>query len=178
MAGAPSKLTAKRRKIICAAVRCGASYNAAAARAGLHEDTLRGWRKKGAKQDTGPYRRFVDELARAQLEGEALAAEQVFRSFTECSVETVEETLPNGDSRTKTITRPPDPRIALSWLERRVGGRWNPAHRVALGQDPDASPIVTYMLPHNGRDAIPAHETAGGARGVPTGLARPDPEAA
>ena len=104
----------------------------------------------------------MDQLARAQLEGEALAAEQVFRSFCEPSVETVEETLANGDSRTRTITRPPDPRIALSWLERRFGGRWNPQHRVALGADADAPAIVTYLLPSNGRDDVPVDETAGG----------------
>ena len=164
MAGAPSKLTAKRKRIICEAVKHGASYNAAAARAGLHEDTLRGWRKKGAKQESGPYRRFVDELARAQLEGEALAAEQVFRSFCEPSVETRTETLPLGGVKVVTIERPPDPRIALAWLERRFGSRWNPAHRIAVGGDPDASPIVTYMLPDNGRDTTPADE--------------PDPDAA
>ena len=54
MAGAPSKLTAKRQRIICEAVKHGASYNAAAARAGLHEDTLRGWRKKGASKIPAP----------------------------------------------------------------------------------------------------------------------------
>ena len=162
MAGVPSKLTAPRKRIICESVKHGASYNAAAARAGLHENTLRGWRKKGAEQESGPYHDFVLALANAQREGEAIAAEQVFRSFTECSVEVVEETLPDGSEKTKKITRPPDPSMALRWLERRAGSRWNPAHRVALGQDPDAAAVVTYLLPDNRRDD-PAQETAGGA---------------
>ena len=105
-------------------------------------------------------------LFRLSLEGEAVAAEMVFRGFVEPSIEKRTETLPDGGVKVVTIERAPDPRIALSWLERRAGSRWNPAHRVALGQDPDASPIVTYMLPDNGRDTTPAPD--GGDPSAPT----------
>ena len=164
--GRPTKLNSRRQTAICKALRHGSSFLAAAASAGIAEDTFTTWRKRGAEENSGPYHNLVLAIEKSLAEGEALAAQAVFKSFTETSTEIVEETLPNGDSRTKTITRPPDPRIALSWLERRVGGRWNPAHRVALGQDPDAAPVVTYLLPDNGRDATP--ESAGGAPALPT----------
>ena len=156
--GRPSKLTAKRQTAICKALKHGASFEAAAAVAGLHQSTFTKWRKRGSRRKA-PARITTLCLAieRAQAEGEALAAQAVFKSFTECSIETVEEILPgDAGTKTKTITRPPDPRIALSWLERRCSKRWNPAHRLHLGADPDSAPVVTYLLPSNGRDATPA----------------------
>ena len=155
--GRPSKLTAKRRRALCTALKHGASFEAAAAVAGLHQSTFTKWRKRGQSETDGPYHDLVLAIEQAQAEGEALAAEQVFRSFTECSVEVVEEVLPgDGGTKTRTITRPPDAMMALRWLERRAGSRWNPAHRVALSGDPDAEPITIFRLPDNGRDATPA----------------------
>ena len=157
--GRPSKLTAKRQTALCEALKHGASFEAAAAVAGLHQSTFTKWRKRGQHETDGPYHDLALAIEQAQAEGEALAAQAVFKSFTESSVEVVEEILPgDGGTRTRTITRPPDAMMALRWLERRVGSRWNPAHRLHLGSDPDAEPIRTYFLPHNGRDN-PAHET-------------------
>ena len=104
-------------------------------------------------------------MAKAADEGEAIAAKQVFKSFTEPTVETVVEDLPDGSTKVRTITRPPDAGMALRWLERRAGARWNLQHRLAVGQDADAPPI-TFYLPHNERDATPALD--GGAPGAPT----------
>ena len=50
--------------------------------------------------------------------------------------------------------------MALRWLERRSPQRWNIPHRLAVGQDPDAEPVVVFYLPHNERDDAtpqPAH---------------------
>ena len=178
MAGRKTKLNPKRRRIICEVIRDGGSYAAAAAQAGICESTLHDWRRYGDAEEgaSGIYRRFVDALAMAQAEGEAIACRQLFASFTEPTVETTVENMPDGATKTKTVTRPPDARHALRWLERRSPQRWNVPHRLAVGQDPDAEPVVSFYLPHNRRDATPAPD--GGAPGaVPTGQ-DPDPDAA
>ena len=168
MAGRKSKLTTQTRRLICDAVRAGASYKAAAASVGVHETTLHAWRDRGEHEEAGPYRAFVDALAAAQLEGEAIACRQVFSAFTEPTTEIVEETLPDGTTKTRTITRPPSADMALKWLERRSPQRWNIPHRLAVGQDPDAEPVVVFYLPHNERDDATPKDGApdGGASGA------------
>ena len=177
MAGRKTKLTPNRQRTICEVMRDGGTYAAAAAQAGICESTLHDWRRYGAEEESGIYRDLVDALDRAIAEGEAIAVRQVFASFTEPTVETVEETLSDGSSKTKTITRPPDASMALKWLERRSPQRWNIPHRLAVGQDPDAEPVVVFYLPHNERDVDTPKDGApdGGAPGaVPAG---DDPEA-
>ena len=149
--GRPSKLTAKRQAAVCEALKHGASFEAAAAVAGLHQSTFTKWRKRGAEEADGPYHDLVLAMEQAQAEGEALAAQAVFKSFTECSVEVVEEILPgDGGTRTRTITRPPDASMALRWLERRASARWNPTQKMLVGAAPDAP--VQFYLPDNRRD--------------------------
>ena len=143
MAGRKTKLTSKTQRAICDVMRSGGSYAAAAAHAGICESTLHDWRKYGAEQEAGIYRNFVDAEAAAIDEGEAVAARQVFKCFTVASIETVVETTADGAQKTKVITRPPDAGMALKWLERRAGARWNVARRVALGGDPDGVPFET-----------------------------------
>ena len=176
MAGRRSKLTPERRRIICGAIRDGASFAAAAAAANIDQSTLHTWRRLGDEEEAGPHRALVDALELSEAEGEAIACRQLFASFTEPTVETTVEELPDGGTKTRTVTRPPSADQALKWLERRRPQRWNVAHRVALGADPDAAPIVFY-LPSNGRDDVAVDESTGGARGVPTGP-QPDPDAA
>ena len=135
--GRPSKLTAKRQSAVCEALKHGASFEAAAAVAGLHQSTFTKWRKRGAEEADGPYHDLVLAIEQSQAEGEALAAQAVFKSFTECSVEVVEEILPgDGGTRTRTITRPPDASMALRWLERRASARWNPTQKMLVGRRP------------------------------------------
>lgn len=172
MAGRKSKLSAKTRRLICDAVRDGASFRAAAAAAGVHETTLHAWRTIGEHEEDGPYRAFVRALEAAQLEGEAVACRQLFASFTEPTIETTVEELADGTTRTKTKTIPPDASMALRWLERRAPGRWNIPHRLAIGQDPDADPIVTYYLPDNGREDARAEDAPGGDEAVFRGALR------
>jgi len=45
MAGAPTKLNARTRKVVLTAIGCGATYTMAAAAAGVHYDTFREWIK-------------------------------------------------------------------------------------------------------------------------------------
>ena len=174
MAGRKTKLNSARQCAICEVMKHGGTFRAAAAAAGICESTLHDWRKYGDDDEAGVYGRFVAALERALGEGESAAVGAVYRAFTEPSVEVQTESLPDGSVRTKEITRPPDPAFALRWLERRNPQRWNLPTRLALSGDPDAEPITIFKLPDNGRDSAPD----GGARGVPTGLARPDPDAA
>lgn len=67
--GAPSKLTAKRRKVLIAAVRAGNSYRTACRLAGIAPQTLCRWfaeaKKKNAPQSK---REFCEQLKRAEAE--------------------------------------------------------------------------------------------------------------
>ena len=108
MAGRKTKLNPKRRRIICEVIRDGGSFAAAAAQAGICESTLHDWRRYGAAEESGIYRNFVEALATAQALGEAIAVRAVVAAFTEGSVETVVENLPDGSTKTRTIERPPD----------------------------------------------------------------------
>ena len=152
MAGRKTKLNSARQSAICEVVKHGGSYKAAAAAAGICESTLHDWRRYGDAKESGIYRRFVDALEQAMGEGEAAAVGAVFRAFTEPTVEVQTETMPDGTVKTKEITRPPSADAAFKWLERRRASRWNLPHRLAVGQDPDAEPVVVFYLPHNERD--------------------------
>ena len=159
MAGRRSKLTPARRKVICDAIRDGASFAAAAAACGIDQSTLHTWRRLGDEEEAGPHRALVDALAMAEAEGEAIACRQLFASFTEPTVETTVEELSDGSVKTRTVTRPPSADAALKWLERRRASRWNVPHRLALSGDPDAEPIQIFRLPDNGRDNLAPEPT-------------------
>ena len=62
-------LNPKRRAVIVRAVKLGAPWKDAAKAAGVSEATLRGWRRRGSEEDSGPHRDLVDELEKAEAEG-------------------------------------------------------------------------------------------------------------
>ena len=151
-----SKLTPEIAEALCAALRDGASWEAAAASVGVHVSTVHRWRKRGADARSGRFREFCDAATRAQAEGEASAARQVFRSFMASSTEIRTKTLPDGKSETVTIERPPDPKMALLWLERRFPERWNPRQRLAIGGDDEGGPVrLDAVLRGVDLDALP-----------------------
>ena len=141
----PSKLTPEREAAICEALREGASWCAAAAAAGIAESTVHLWRERGEAARSGKYSVFSERTQRARAEGEAAAARQVFRSFTEPTIERRTETLPDGQVKRIEIERPPDAMMALRWLERHVPERWNP--RVVVehsGEITGAPPVFNF----------------------------------
>ena len=70
----------------------------------------------------------MEAATRAVAEGERAAVRAVFASFTESSIERRTETMADGTTRTVEVERPPDPMMAIRWLERRVPGAWSPRH--------------------------------------------------
>ena len=129
----PSKLTPEREAAICDALREGASWRAAAAVVGVHEATVHRWREVGAARRSGKYREFCERTDRARAEGEAVAARQVFRAFTEPSIERRTETMPDGAIKRIEVERPPDAMMALRFLERRCPDEWSPRHILEHG---------------------------------------------
>lgn len=120
-----TKLTPAVEDAICEAVKHGASYRAAALAAGVSERTLHAWRERGRAAKSGRFLQFLQRLEAAEAEGECIATKQVFRAFTEPTIETVTEKLSDGTVKTRTTERPADAGMALRWLERRVT-KWNP----------------------------------------------------
>ena len=129
--GARSKLTPDVQARILEGARNGATFAACAAYAGIAASTLHAWRARGAEAKSGLYRDFVNALARAEAEGEAVAAAQLVAGFTQPNVET-RRTIKGDTEEEVIIQRPPDARLALAWLERRRPETWSPKHRVAV----------------------------------------------
>jgi hypothetical protein len=67
--GRPTKLTEQTKQILLDSIAAGMPYKLACLRAGISEDTLVAWRKKGA-EGREPYASFVRELQTA--EGDAV----------------------------------------------------------------------------------------------------------
>lgn len=67
------KLNEEREKRILQAIKLGGSYQIAAENAGIARSTLYHWLQKGAKQQKGTYRTFLDNFKKAEAAA-ALAA--------------------------------------------------------------------------------------------------------
>ena len=136
-----TKLTEERQAAILAALEDGATWEAAAAAAGVHRATLHRWRERGGAAKQGKFRDFCDAATRAIARGEARAARQLVAGFTLPTTETIVEEAADGSKKTRTVTRPPDAGLALKWLERRCAAQWGARQRLAIGGDPDAPPV-------------------------------------
>jgi hypothetical protein len=67
--GAPDsyKLCDAVREEICRLIRLGNSRDDSARLAGIHRHTMRVWRNRGEQEESGPYRKFFEELELAEL---------------------------------------------------------------------------------------------------------------
>ena len=154
MAGRPSKLTAEAEAAILDALEDGATWAGAAAAAGLHPATVHRWRERGAGAKQGRFREFCDAAARASARGEAKAARQLVAGFTEPTIETTVTEGPEGVT-TKTVTRPPDARLALEWLARRRPEQWGANTRVTVRHGTVREALAALDI-----DALPPAELA------------------
>jgi transposase len=149
--GRPLKLDASTQQIICAAIRRGLGYEPAAQMAGISYSTLRNWINRAEaevdrlqkprtreKASEAPFLEFLDQLQRAEAEGENTNADivneaaaggrtitkteryqkRIWDKKTQTFV-VVEET-----ETTKAETAAPDWRAAAFILERRHSDRW------------------------------------------------------
>jgi hypothetical protein len=67
------KLCDTLREEVCRLIRLGNSRDDSARLAGIHRDTMRVWRDRGAQEESGPYREFFEALELAELEWKAEA---------------------------------------------------------------------------------------------------------
>ena len=70
--GAPTKLTPARQKAICQAIELGATFEHAAAAAGIHYDTFASWRKNNSA--------FSEALKSAEANGVVKRLERIARA--------------------------------------------------------------------------------------------------
>lgn len=170
--GAPSKLDASTQQIICAAIRRGLGYEPAARMAGIRYTTLRNWinraeaelerlknPKTRLKQSEKPYLDFLDELQRAEAEGEntnadivgdaARGGQQITKKEThrkrlfdkkQGAFVVVEET-----ETTKIETAAPDWRAAAFILERRHPDRWGRQVKAEVS-GPGGKPVPIQII--------------------------------
>jgi len=75
--GRRTKLTDKRIKTICNYVRDGLTYEVAARLAGVHPSTFYRWKARAETAKKGIYRKFREELQKADAEAEATLLQEV-----------------------------------------------------------------------------------------------------
>ena len=104
--GRPTKLTLERQQKICDALRGGNFLHTAASYAGINNDTLHTWLRRGEREASGIYRGFYDAVQAAQADCEVAAVAGIKKAGF-------------GGEWT-----------ALAWLlERKFPDRWAMVHR-------------------------------------------------
>lgn len=68
--GAPEKITPEITQKIADFIEAGAWIETAVALAGIHKDTFYAWLKKGASEESGPYKDFSDQISKAAAQFE------------------------------------------------------------------------------------------------------------
>lgn len=120
--GRPTKLTPEVQERICDALRKGCTRRAAAAYAGISEDTLYNWIARGEGRAKSPPReeftRFSEAVKRAESEAEKRYTEIIYRA--------ADETW----------------QAAAWWLERRYPKEWGRRERHEVQGSEDGPPIV------------------------------------
>ena len=136
--GRSTLLTPEREERILHVLRCGGTWEAAAAAVDMAAATLHEWRRRGAGNDhrelgdpDGIYAAFVEKCTRAIDQGEVDAIEAVRNAFTQgATTKTIKRTKDeNGNVTHEEITErtdPPEATMALKWLERRRAKKWSP----------------------------------------------------
>lgn len=167
--GRPTKFTEDVRQRIIEAISIGASLPAAAAHAGVAQQSVRNWLKLGKDQAEGEYFDFLEGFTRARDKAE-LAAITAFRtglaatSEVKMNTEEFSETRLDRDGkpytykRTRTtkseIKRPADWRAGLAWLERRNANRWMQRTQTEISGR-NGSPIEIRAVDYrSGLDAV------------------------
>lgn len=109
-AGRPSALTPEVAKAIIESVREGNWRSTAAAKAGVHRNSLYNWLERGEREDAvEPYASFATDLLKAEAEHEATVLGQILSAGP---------AIPGVQGET--------PIRGLTWfMERRYGQRWN-----------------------------------------------------
>lgn len=79
----PPRLTNKVRDNICRGIRLGLSYDRAAQLAGIGTRTFYLWKAKGQAGRAPIYVQFLQELKKAEVEGEAAAINQIVKAAQE-----------------------------------------------------------------------------------------------
>ncbi len=73
----PTKLTKERQERICKAIRSGLAFERAAQFSGICPVTFFAWKKRGAKERTGIYARFLKAVKKAEVDSEAYNLQQI-----------------------------------------------------------------------------------------------------
>lgn len=131
----PSKISREIIEKIAESVLHGSSYEAAAAAAGIHYDTLNEWMKKGREQKSGIYREFSEALETANGQ------------CTVNMVRIIQSAAAKGDWK-----------AALEWLKRRRRGEWGDSVALTDNEGNKFELIVKYA-DSNDKPTKPTSET-------------------
>lgn len=137
--GRPTKLTPELQERVAAHVAAGAYVETAVAACGISKTSFYEWLRRGAEENEGPHREFLDAVEKAQAEAELKDLENITRAAAEGNWQ------------------------ASAWrLERKFPDRWARRERMRLehtGKDDgpiavQVNPVqVVISLPSNGREA-------------------------
>lgn len=112
--GRPTRLTKAIREKIYQGIRLGLPYERAAQLAGIHQSTFYMWKRKGMLKKAPIYIKFLEELKKAEVEGEAAAINEIVKAA-------------RGSDK-----RPAQWQAAAWMLERRFPDRWARIQKLEL----------------------------------------------
>ena len=153
----PTKLTPQLQDTLCGLIAEGHTQAAACAACGIHEDTFRSWKVRGATAKRGAFFGFLEAVKRASAQWEQSHLDNIKAAATQPSISTkhVVRIAPDGSETTETTTTETAPVwTASAWLlERRVPDRYS-RRVVQVEGEIKGPPNIIQLMPV----AAPQHD--------------------
>lgn len=152
--GRPTKLTPETQRTIAQAIRANAYPETAAALAGIDRDSFYEWLKRGAKEESGPYREFSDTIKSALAVGQMRDLAVIDRAANGYDVEKtktfVKDWVDDAGKKVGNVVETTTERYrefawqAAAWkLERRFPRLWGRVERPEIPDLPEEKPLAT-----------------------------------
>ena len=152
--GRPTKLTPEVQRTIAQAIRANAYPETAAALAGIDRDSFYEWLKRGAKEESGPYREFSDTIKGALAVGQMRDLAVIDKAANGYDVEKTKtlakDWIDDAGKKVGNVVETTTERHrefawqAAAWrLERRFPRLWGRTDRPEVSDLPEERPLAT-----------------------------------
>jgi len=144
--GRPTKLTPEVQQMMANAIRANAYPETAATLAGINRETFYEWLKRGAKEESGPYREFSNTIKKALAEGQLRDLAVIDKAANGYDVEKTKTIIKGNVVETTTEKYREFAWQAAAWrLERRFPRLWSRMERPDAEELPGLQdkPLIT-----------------------------------
>ena len=122
----PTKLTPELQTKVCALIEAGNYAETACACAGISSSTFYSWRQRGEREEAGEYADFAAAVDEAEAQAERKAVVMVQMGMRD------------------------DPRLAMTFLERRFPKRWQRRPTADSDAKPEVPSVVNVRIHRQG----------------------------